>query len=215
MDGFTGCGLACIRSERIVFAGLNFSVAPGGALLLTGPNGSGKSSLLRLMAGISHPAAGKISWRGKSIADEPEGFFRDLHYIGHRDAIKPALSVRENLEFFSALRPGTRDIGGALERMGLAPLADLPARTLSAGQTRRVALARILACPAPLWLLDEPTVALDQASVDRLQTAISTHRRSGGIVVASTNVPLEIDDATSMDVSACAYVGETVWGDPA
>ena len=142
MDGFTGMGLACIRSERIVFAGLDFSVEPGAALVLSGPNGSGKSSLLRLMAGISRPAAGHIAWRGSPIADDPETFFADMHYVGHRDAVKLALTVRENLAFHGALRPGTPDIDGALERVGLAALADLPARMLSAGQTRRLALAR-------------------------------------------------------------------------
>ncbi|MGB0630260.1 MAG: heme ABC exporter ATP-binding protein CcmA [Alphaproteobacteria bacterium] len=213
MDGFTGTDLACIRSERIVFAGLGFSVAPGDALVLSGPNGSGKSSLLRLMAGISRPAAGEITWQGTSIADDPERYFADMHYVGHRDAVKPALSVRENLVFHCALRTAPPDIDRALDLTGLAALADLPARMLSAGQTRRLALARMLASPAPLWLLDEPTVALDTRSVDRLRTAIADHRRGGGIVVASTNVPLGIDDAASIDISNFARDDETLWGD--
>lgn len=213
MDGFTGTDLACIRSERIVFAGLDFSVMPGAALVLSGPNGSGKSSLLRLMAGIARPAAGRIAWRGSPVTDDPETFFADMHYVGHRDAVKPALSVRENLAFHGALRPGTPDIDGALDRMGLAALADLPARMLSAGQTRRLALARMLASPAPLWLLDEPTVALDTASVDRLRAAIAEHRQGGGMVVASTNVPLGIDDAATIDISDYAREDETLWGD--
>jgi heme exporter protein A len=216
MEGFTGAGLACIRSERIVFAGLGFAVSPGGALILSGPNGSGKSSLLRLMAGIAKPAAGTISWRGTELAGDPERFYTDMHYVGHRDAVKPALTVRENLAFHVALRAstgtGAADIDAALDRVGLAALADLPARMLSAGQTRRLTLARILASPAALWLLDEPTIALDTQSVERIHGAIAAHRAGGGILVASTNVPLRIEDALTIDMAAYAADGETIWG---
>lgn len=213
MDGFSGTGLACVRSNRIVFAGLDFAVSPGGALVLSGPNGSGKSSLLRLMAGIARPAAGNISWQGTPISEDPEMFFARMHYVGHRDAVKPALTVRENLSFHAALRPGPTDIDAALDRVDLAALADLPARMLSAGQTRRLTLARILATPAPLWLLDEPTIALDSRAVDRLRGAIDDHRAGGGIIVASTNVPLGIDDATTIDLAAHAPEIDALWGD--
>jgi heme exporter protein A len=213
MDGFSGTGLACVRSNRIVFAGLDFAVSPGGALVLSGPNGSGKSSLLRLMAGIARPAAGNISWQGTPISEDPEMFFARMHYVGHRDAVKPALTVRENLSFHAALRPGPTDIDAALDRVDLAALADLPARMLSAGQTRRLTLARILATPAPLWLLDEPTIALDYRAVDRLRGAIDDHRAGGGIIVASTNVPLGIDDATTIDLAAHAPEIDALWGD--
>lgn len=212
MDVFSGTGLTCIRCERIVFAGFNFSVKAGDALVLSGPNGSGKSSLLRLMAGISRPAAGQITWRGKSITEDPERFFSDMHYVGHHDAVKQALSVRENLIFHSALRSVTSNIDNALDLTGLAALADVPARMLSAGQTRRLALARILASPAPLWLLDEPTVALDTVSVERLRAAIASHREGGGIVIASTNVPLNIEDGASVDISTFARENATLWG---
>jgi len=213
MDGFSGTGLACVRSNRIVFAGLDFAVSPGGALVLSGPNGSGKSSLLRLMAGIARPAAGNISWQGTPLSEDPEMFFARMHYVGHRDAVKPALTVRENLSFHAALRPGPTDIDAALDRVDLAALADLPARMLSAGQTRRLTLARILATPAPLWLLDEPTIALDYRAVDRLRGAIDDHRAGGGIIVASTNVPLGIDDATTIDLAAHAPEIDALWGD--
>lgn len=213
MDGFSGTGLACVRSNRIVFAGLDFAVSPGGALVLSGPNGSGKSSLLRLMAGIARPTAGNISWQGTPISEDPEMFFARMHYVGHRDAVKPALTVRENLSFHAALRPGPTDINAALDRVDLAALADLPARMLSAGQTRRLTLARILATPAPLWLLDEPTIALDYRAVDRLRGAIDDHRAGGGIIVASTNVPLGIDDATTIDLAAHAPEIDALWGD--
>ena len=213
MDGFSGTGLACIRSNRIVFAGLDFTVAPGDALVLTGPNGSGKSSLLRLMAGIARPAAGSILWQGAPVSEDPEAFFARLHYVGHRDPVKPALTVRENLSFHAALHPGPADIDAALDRVGLAALADLPARMLSAGQTRRLTLARILATPAPLWLLDEPTIALDYRAVERLRGAIDDHRAGGGMIVASTNVPLGIDDAAAIDLAAHAPAPDALWAD--
>tara|TARA_R110002110_G_scaffold5489_1_gene28362 strand:- start:4248 stop:4922 length:675 start_codon:yes stop_codon:yes gene_type:complete len=211
MDGFSGTGLACIRSDRIVFAGLDFAVSPGGALVLAGPNGSGKSSLLRLMAGIAPPAAGEIVWQGTPVSDDPERFFAHMHYVGHRDAVKPALTVRENLAFHAAMRPGKANIETALESAGLSALADLPARMLSAGQSRRLTLARILATPAPLWLLDEPTVALDYRAVDRLRAAIDAHRAGGGMIVASTNVPLGIDDADTVDMAAHAAPADMLW----
>jgi heme exporter protein A len=212
MDGFRGHDLACIRSERIVFEGLDFAVAPGAALVLTGANGSGKSSLLRIMAGIARPAAGALVWQGRPVGDDPEAFFGDIHYLGHRDAVKAALTVRENLAFHAALRGATGSVDAALDRVGLAALAEMPARLLSAGQTRRLALARLFASPAPLWLLDEPTIALDRASVEAVMEAIAAHRASGGTVVASTNVPLGIDGATALDVSAFAPVQGALWG---
>ena len=190
MDGFTGTGLACIRSERIVFAGLDFSVTPGEALVLSGPNGSGKSSLLRLMAGIARPAAGRIDWQGAPIADDPESFYADMHYVGHRDAVKQALTVRENLAFHCALRVAAPDIEGALELTGLDALADLPARMLSAGQTRRLALARMLASPAPLWLLDEPIEHLDPGHIwSTLPDLIRDHQANGGCVLMVAHDP--------------------------
>ena len=111
MDGFSGTGLTCLRSDRIVFADLDFSVSPGGALILCGPNGSGKSSLLRLMAGITKPAAGEIIWQGIPVTKDPERFFSEMHYLGHRDAVKPALTVQENLAFHAALRGGSSNRG--------------------------------------------------------------------------------------------------------
>lgn len=212
MEGFRGHDLACIRSERIVFEDLRFSVAPGDALVLTGPNGSGKSSLLRIMAGISRPAAGEISWRGRPVSVDPESFFGAIHYLGHKDAVKPALSVRENLGFQARIRGVHGDIDGALERVGLAALADMPARLLSAGQARRLSLARLFASPAALWLLDEPTVALDGPSVETVCAEIAAHRNSGGMVVASTNVPLAIDGAATLDVSRYAARRDALWG---
>lgn len=213
MEGFSGHDLACIRSERIVFEGLDFELRPGGALILTGANGSGKTSLLRLMAGIAQPAAGELRWNGAPVRDDPDRFRDSLHYLGHRDSVKPALCVRENLSFHAALRPGAADIDDALDRVGLLSLADMPARMLSAGQSRRLAFARVLATPARLWLLDEPTIALDPPSVDAVLAAITRHRAGGGMVVASTNVPLGIDEAVRLDVSRFCDDAHPLWAD--
>ncbi len=201
MARFQGIDLECVRGERLVFAGLKFALESGGALILTGANGAGKSSLLRLMAGLLRPAQGRISWDGADIADDPGAFSAALHYVGHADPIKPALSVAENVEFWAALRGGT-EAGHALDAFGIGHLAALPARFLSAGQRRRANLARLLAAPAALWLLDEPTTALDADSVVRLGREIGRHRSAGGMVAVSTHTDLKIADADHLDLSA-------------
>jgi heme exporter protein A len=203
MSDFLGEDLACERGERLVFAGLSFSLAPGEALILTGPNGSGKSSLLRLMAGLLKPAAGNLSWGGQALSEEPEAHRRRLHYLGHQEAVKTVLTVAENLSFWAALKGGEE--GGphlieALERFGLAALAEVPARYLSAGQRRRLALARLLAAPGELWLLDEPTVGLDSASVERLAAEIEAHRAGGGRVVLATHLSLPLKATRRLDL---------------
>ena len=202
MKSFVGRGLACIRGERLVFQGLDFSLAPGGALVLRGPNGAGKTSLLRLMAGLARPAAGEIRWNGRPAHADREEFNGAIHFLGHRDAVKPALTVMENLAFHARLRSAVREeeLIGALRRMNIAALADLPARFLSAGQTRRLALARAFAAAAPLWLLDEPAASLDSAAAATVSKAIARHCADGGMAVVSTNVPLDLDSA-SLDVS--------------
>lgn len=205
MSRFGGRKICCVRSERMVFRGLDFALEPGGALLLTGPNGSGKSSLLRLMAGLAQPAEGRIGWDDGDIGDDPERHYQRLHYVGHLNALKPALSVAENLAMWARLRDADTTAGvvdHALARFGLAQLSDIPARLLSAGQQRRLALARIKAAPAELWLLDEPSVALDRRSVAALLAAIADHRGSGGMAVIATNVELEVAGAVTLDVSA-------------
>lgn len=191
--GFSGEDLSCIRGERMVFAGLSFAVGSGAALVLTGPNGSGKSSLLRLMAGLLPPADGKLCRDGEDIREAPEEHRSDLHYVGHQDAVKPVLTVAENLAFWAGIRAAPPDIDNALEHLGLAALADTPARLLSAGQRRRLNLARLAASPARLWLLDEPTVALDTVSVTAVVALIARHRETGGMVVVSTHIDLGID----------------------
>ena len=181
--------LTCRRGERLVFADLDFAIPPGGAALLRGSNGSGKSTLLRCLAGLLPPAAGLVLWDGRPAADDAEGFRARLHYLGHLDGVKPALSLRENLEFWQSLR-GRADPAvarRALDAFGLLSLAELPAILLSAGQRRRLALARLLAAPAPLWLLYEPNAALDEESHGRLAVALEHHRADGGIVIAAAH----------------------------
>jgi heme exporter protein A len=181
--------LACWRGERLVFRGLSIALGPGDALILSGPNGSGKSSLLRLMAGLTPPYAGAILWDGVGIAEDPAAHRGRLHFIGHQDAVKPVLTVAEAIAFWGGLRGGDGAMT-ALAHFGLDRLAETPCRLLSAGQKKRLSLARLLASPAPLWLLDEPTTGLDAQSTGALEAAIAGHREAGGIVVAATHVPL-------------------------
>jgi len=217
MANFEGRSLHCRRGGRDVFADLSFALPPGGALLLTGPNGSGKSSLLRLMAGLLKPAGGALLWGGTSIAEAPEEHAARLHYLGHLDAVKPVLSVTENLRFWAALRGAAKArraaLDDALERFALTELAAVPGRLLSAGQRRRLALARLVAAPADLWLLDEPSVGLDHASVERLAAAIAAQRAGGGRVVVATHTALDLAEPLrlSMDSLAPPPLPEMVW----
>lgn len=198
---FFGENLTCVRGERIVFAGLGFSLSSGEALTLVGRNGSGKTSLLRVMAGLNQAITGAIAWDDGAVSDDPLRHRGRLHYVGHQDAVKPVLSVRENLMLWTRLRRGTDDgLSAGLSRFGLTALADIPGRYLSAGQRRRLSLARISATPAPLWLLDEPTVALDRESVGALSQAIADHRADGGMVVVATNVDLDLTDSATIDM---------------
>ncbi len=204
MSGFAGTGLACRRSERLVFIDLDFAVPPGGALLLVGPNGSGKSSLLRLMAGLIKPYAGRLEWDGAPVSADPASHRERIAYLGHQDALKPVLTTAENVSAWAALRGRCGHVAAALAQMDLADLADLPARFLSSGQRRRTALARTIASGAPLWLLDEPTVGLDLRSVAALEAALAAHRAVGGIVIAATHMPIELPGAGTLDLSQFA-----------
>lgn len=191
-----GDNLACIRGGRVVFAQLNFSVADGEALLITGRNGAGKSSLLRVIAGLVRLADGKLSLEG---GDPEANIGEQVHYLGHQDALKPALSVAENLQFWAAYLGNTEgDIEPALEAVALEPLAGLPAAYLSAGQRRRLSIARLIVVKRPIWLLDEPTSALDAASQERLAGLMRDHLGGGGMIVAATHGPIGLEAPREM-----------------
>lgn len=214
---FSASALACVRGERAVFAGLSFTLAPGGALVLVGANGAGKSSLLRLMAGLLKPAAGHLAWDGADIADDYEAHRRRLRYVGHADALKPALSVLENLRSWSVLWGGR---GGAAERaeaaleaFGIGRLRDVPARYLSAGQRRRLALSRLLVAPAPLWLLDEPRTALDVDAIARLDREVQRHRQAGGLVVMALHGGERPPEAATLDLADAAQAARDLTAD--
>jgi len=181
--------LACQRGHKAIFSGIGFSVGSGDALLLLGPNGAGKSSLLRIIAGLLRPTAGQIVLEG---ADQERTIAEQAHYLGHQDALKPSLSIAENLRFwmqFLAAEPGLAP-PEALAAVGLVELADLPAGYLSAGQRRRLSLARLLCAKRPIWLLDEPSSALDANGQERLLSVMHAHLDEGGIILAATHAPL-------------------------
>jgi heme exporter protein A len=187
----SGTGLRCVRGGREVFSGLDFLTGSGEALAVVGANGAGKTSLLRLIAGLLLPASGSIALEGgETELTLPE----QAHYLGHRDALKPALSVLENLTFWRDFLGGdTGDAAQSLSRVGIGHATRLPAAFLSAGQRRRLSMARLLCVKRPIWLLDEPTSALDTSGQALFAGLMREHLAGGGIIVAATHTPLGID----------------------
>lgn len=196
-----GDGLACVRGGREVFAGIGFGVDGGEALLVTGRNGAGKSSLLRSIAGFVRLAAGRLTLTGGE-ADTP--LAEQVHYLGHQDALKPSLTVEENLEFWARYLGGAGAVPAALASVGLDTVARLPAGYLSAGQRRRLSIARLVAVKRPVWLLDEPTSALDTAAQDRLSQLMRGHLGGGGLIVAAAHGPIGLDRAKELRLGAPA-----------
>jgi heme exporter protein A len=196
--------LACRRGGRDVFTSVGFSVAAGEVLAVTGRNGAGKSSLLRIIAGLIWPAGGRLSLE----AGDPElSIAEQAHYLGHQDPVKPSLSVRENLQFWVAFfgeaavkMQAVQGVNEALESVGLGAIASLPAGYLSAGQRRRLSIARLLAVKRPIWLLDEPASTLDAAAQRRLTEFMRSHLAADGLVVVATHGALGLDGARELSL---------------
>ena len=194
--------LSLVRGGRTLLSGLSFALERGTALVVTGPNGAGKTTLVRTIAGLLQPAAGRVWLEGgqdeRTVAEE-------CHYVGHLDAVKASLTVVENAWFWCRFLGGTADrIGIALQAFGLDHLRDIPAAYLSAGQKRRLGLARLLLAERGLWLLDEPAASLDAASQDALIAVINAHLGAGGLVVAVTHAPLDIAPARELKLGTAA-----------
>jgi len=191
----SGKGLACERGGRLVFTGLDFTATGGRMLVLRGPNGAGKTSLLRLIAGLAEPAAGRLSFSG---AGEEGEIAPHVHFVAHQDAIKLHLTVEENLSFWAGFLGGG-NIEAALDSLNLRALRTFHAQRLSAGQKRRLGLARLALAPRPVWLLDEPTVGLDTDSQGLLATLMTSHLEAGNIIIASTHIDLPVPSTDVLD----------------
>jgi heme exporter protein A len=195
--------LAGERGGETIFAGLSFEVLSGEALIVTGPNGSGKSTLLRIICGLLAPEAGKVELLEDRAALPVRAA---CHYLGHQNAMKPALSVRENLLFWQKFNGSARfDIDEALEAVDLPGVEHLPFGYLSTGQKRRVSIAKLLISHRPLWIVDEPTAGLDKASESRFAELMRDHMRDGGMVIAATHIPLGLEGVRTLDMAQYSH----------
>lgn len=202
-DMLQGINLACVRGDRELFKDINFLLESGGLMQVRGPNGSGKTSLLRMLCGLSHPAAGDILWEDQNIRALDSDFFAAVTYIGHLSGTKDDLTVLENLQISSALAGmeiSTEQANDALHYIGLKGREALPVKVLSQGQRRRVALARLLVCKTSLWILDEPLVALDVMAVKLVRGVLEEHLQQGGMVVMTTHQEIDISAASIMEL---------------
>jgi heme exporter protein A len=179
--------LSCVRDDRVLFANLDFSVRSGQVLLIEGPNGSGKTSLLRILTGLRRPDEGELYWCGTTLESLDSAYYQDIAYVSHGNGLKDDLSVEENLRFARALGESTLSIDEALGKVGLSGYQDTPIRFLSAGQRRRLALARLLCMRKKLWILDEPFTSLDKKSIATFEQFIAEHVADDGIVVMTSH----------------------------
>jgi len=179
--------LSCIRDQRLLFENLTFTVSAGSIWQIEGPNGAGKTSLLRILCGLALPQQGEVCWRDDNIQHARVQYYSELLYIGHQPALKEELTAIENLHFYQALANYQGDIEQALERVGLYGFEDQPVRSLSAGQRRRVGLARLWLSEALLWILDEPFTAIDSAGIQHLEQRLQQHLSAGGCIVLTSH----------------------------
>jgi heme exporter protein A len=188
--------LFCERDERILFEDLNFSVSQGEVIQIEGQNGSGKTTLLRILSGLSNHYEGDIYWEGEPVSEVREEFRRELLYFGHHPGVKAVLTPEENLQWYAAMHPGisVADIPMALDKVGLTGFEDSPCHTLSAGQNRRVSLARLYLSSAKLWILDEPFTAIDKKGVAEKEQLILDHAKQGGCVILTTHHELGVGE---------------------
>lgn len=197
--------LTQMRGTRLLHENLSFDLSSGEGLVLTGPNGVGKTTLLRTIAGFIPPLSGTVSLAG---AGEDAHVAEHCHFVGHLNAVKASLTVAENLAFWADFlgaapgRPATDAVEAAMERLTLVDLADIPAGYLSAGQRRRLGLARLLVAKRPIWLLDEPTVSLDAASRAIVDQLVAGHIKSGGMAIVATHLPLAVEGIRSLELVA-------------
>ena len=195
--------LTCVRGDRRLFSGVGFSMTAGDCLHVRGENGVGKTSLLRLLTGLSKPESGEVLWNSKSITQESSAFHRELLFLGHRDALKDELSALENLQMYAALddiKLSLEDALAALARFGLRGRENLPIHCLSAGQKRRVLMARMLTRNARLWILDEPFNALDVRAIDQLEVLIAEHLAKGGMLVLTSHQAVKLPTVKVLDL---------------
>ncbi len=201
---FQACGLQCIRDERVLFNQLNFQLNSGQLMQIEGRNGSGKTSLLRILAGLALATEGNILWNGQDIQDNPQEYRQQLCYLGHTASVKADLTPLENLKMTLALvgQQQVCNLETALNAVGLAGFEDVPTRTLSAGQQRRVALARLWLQDAPLWILDEPFTSLDKAAIRLLEELILRHAEHGGMVILTSHHHVNCNNLHKIDLNA-------------
>lgn len=193
---FAALNLSCVRDERTLFSGLSFTIEPGEIVQIEGQNGAGKTSLLRILAGLSVPESGEVQWLGESIRRQREQFHQQLLFLGHLPGIKSVLTAYENLVFYQPVNgtAGQEAIYQALEQVGLLGYEDVAVAQLSAGQQRRVALARLWLSSAPLWILDEPLTAIDKQGVVTLMNLFEQHAQQGGMVLLTTHQDLPAEN---------------------